>query len=151
MADDLPSPETLDTLVQVALDERSLGFQALDALDTKAGILLAVDGLLIAAATQAGNVWMRGIAIAAFVIAAAPALWALRVSAYQQIHVKPLRDLYWLGPPADVRGQVLSTLIEHEAAFESARESKSSHVRVALILTVVAIAVLVASAFMPTT
>lgn len=142
-------PGTLDILVQVGLDARQLEFQALDALDTKAGILLAVDSLLIAAATQTANPWMRALVIIAFVTAALPALRAIAVSKYDVIGVAPLTKIYLAATPTEVKEQVLAHLVRDEEQFTTSHKKTANRVRAAFWCTVAAIAILATAAFIP--
>jgi hypothetical protein len=68
-----PSLPSLDILLQIAMQERNNQLAHFDALDTKAGIILAFDGVLIA---LSGNVKLL-FELAAIVLASASATTAL--------------------------------------------------------------------------
>lgn len=144
-----PSQYTLDTLIQVGLDERQLGYQVLDSLDSKAGILLAADAVLIGFATQTTGPWVRGIAIFAFVSAAVPALWALAVRKYEHINVLELATHYWAANPMRVREQVLRELADRDADFAKMQQATAQKVTVAFWMTAAALGFLSVAAFIP--
>jgi len=143
------SQDTFDTLIEVGLAERQLGYQALDALDTKAGILLAANAVLIGFATQASNQWLRGIAILAFASAAVPALWALAVRKYEHIDVSELVAHYRTATPKRVREQVLRELADRDANFTKKQHGAARKVTVAFWITAASLATLAVATFIP--
>ncbi len=149
MPDESPNQATLDTLLHLSLEERALDFQILDALDVKAGILLALDGLLIAVATQTTNAGIRACLIAAFVVAAMPGFLALRNSKYKQFDTRSTLNKYWDSEPLTVTSQLLGNLASYADTFHRAREAKGKQVAIAFWLTAAAIALLAAASFIP--
>lgn len=150
MAEPEPDPATLDRLMQVTLDERNLAYQSLDALDTKAGILLAADSLLVVAATTQDNPWIRVILIVLFTVAGIPAYLELRVTTYKTLGTRKMLDKYWNGTPQAVTAQLLGNLAEYAEEFETTRKAKSRYVTWAFSLTAFGLLALAVASLLPT-
>lgn len=99
MSDEPPASEavpmpSVNVLLDVALDERALRHQAVDALDQKAGVMLALDGALLGLAAATSTWWIvLPVALLAS-LAAWPAFRGLKMRRYKGLDIAELRSNY---------------------------------------------------------
>lgn len=134
--------ESVSALLDVTLNERELRSAALDALDQKAGVILAADGLVITFAATLGTMWARGLVVAFFIISAFYAARALRVRQFKALRVVTMRNKYIAKDGQTTRRRLLDTLITDFPQIERDVQSKADKVKIAFVWMVIGVAVL---------
>lgn len=126
---------SLDVLLTVALEERALRHQAVDMLDQKAGILLALDGALLGLAAATSSWWTVIPVAAVSSVAAAFAFHASRLREYRGLDLIILRSKYLTAEESNTKLMLLDTLSDGLGKLADDAEGKSRSVKISFWIT----------------
>jgi len=118
--------ESVEVLLDVLLEERAVRLGSVESLDTKAGILLGFDAVIVAYAATLGPLWERLVLILLALLSAGLALWALGVRRYPMFDGQATRDSYITRSAPEVRRVLLDTLVgAHLPSIEGKIKTKA--------------------------
>ena len=144
MPDEQNDCESVATLLEAALDERALRYSSIDALDQKAGVLLAIDGLMVGVTSFITQLGVRILVGSFLAVSAFVALQALALSKYPGLNILHFRNSRLSRPSDETRLVLLDTLIDHLDTIKEMHAKKAKRVRRSMILAAIGIVALAA-------